>query len=243
MKISKTIISFTLIVSLLTCCVSTHAISPNKITYEEMHGGGALEQQINAELLSKFNDSVSDSSRGWGWACYPTPPNYKQINNYYCGPACLQMVLKHITGTEYSQTTLANAAGTNRTDGTYVYRMRNVLNSYQSTYTYAYTLVTSVSDLSNKIESSCTYNAPVIFHAMTGSLATYSGNNLGHYLVGHTIYQAAHPEAQVMYNDPYYKDYGQGQGNVYGTHTDTISAFYDALTKWGNRYLIYGTYA
>ena len=243
MKLLKTILSFILIISLVVICIPAYAVSSSKATYEEIHGGNELEQQINAELLAQFDDSVSNSSRGWGVACYPTPPNHQQINNYYCGPACLQIVLEQITGTSQNQSTLGAAAGTNSTDGTYVYRMRNTLNSRQSEYIYAYSQVSSVSSLQNKLDASFSDNAPVIFHAKTGSLAMYSGNNLGHYLVGHTLYQTSEPEAQVMYNDPFSKDYGQGKGNVYGTHTDTISAFYDALTKWGNRYLIYGDYA
>lgn len=66
----------------------------------------------------------------------------------------------------------------------------------------------------------------------------YNGTNLGHYVVGHTIFDPTYdPGVKVIYNDPYYKDYGKG--SVYGSHTDELSHFYLALTKWGKRYLIY----
>ena len=66
----------------------------------------------NKEIISTFDENNIIQTRGWGESCYPTVPTYKQENGYYCGPASLQMTLKHITGTKYSQSSLASSAGT-----------------------------------------------------------------------------------------------------------------------------------
>lgn len=206
--------------------------------YLEVQSGGEAKRNENKEIISTFDENNIIQTRGWGESCYPTVPTYKQENGYYCGPASLQMTLKHITGTKYSQSSLASSAGTASSIGTYVYKMRDVLNSRQSKYKYAYTTVSSQSDLQKKVTASIAKEAPVIFHAKTGSLQMYNGTNLGHYVVGHTIFDPTYdPGVKVSYNDPYYKDYGKG--SVYGNHTDKLSNFYLALTKWGKRYLIY----
>lgn len=100
------------------------------------------------------------------------------------------MVLKSITDTKYSQSSLASSASTTESNGTYVYKMRDVLNSKQSQYKYAYTTVSSQSDLESKVKKSIVRNAPVIFHTKTVALDIYNGRNFGHYVVGKTIYAA-----------------------------------------------------
>lgn len=215
-------------------------IEDDSSNYIEIQSGGAEEREKNDEIVSSFDNGPTIETRGWGETIRPAVPTYKQENGYYCGPASLQMVLKSITGTKYSQSTLASKsnAGTTSSDGTYVYKMRDVLNSKQSIYKYAYTTVSSQSDLQTKVKKSIMRNAPVILHTKTGSLKMYNGTNLGHYVVGHTIYAAGiDPTVLLTYNDPYYKDYGKG--SVYGSHTDTLSNFYKSLTNWGKRYLIY----
>lgn len=206
--------------------------------YFEVHSGGEYEQKKNQEIINTFDDNVLKQTRGWGESCYPTVPTYKQENGYYCGPASLQMTLKHITGTKFTQTELANCAGTNKDDGTYVYKMSNTLNEKQSKLKYAYVTVSSSLDLESKVTKSIYKEAPVIFHLKTKGLKMYNGNNIGHYVVGHTIYQPSYdPAVQIIYNDPFEKNYGVG--NVYGEHTDTLTNFYRCLTEWGQRYLIY----
>lgn len=206
--------------------------------YIEIQSGGIAERAKNEEILRTFDEDNFIQSRGWGESCYPTVPVYRQDNGFYCGPAALQMTLKHITNTKFSQDSLASSAGTTEKNGTYVYKMRDVLNSKQSKHKYAYTTVSSQSDLKRKVTASIAGEAPVIFHAKTGSLVMYNGTNLGHYVVGHTIYEPSYdPTVSISYNDSYYKNYGKG--SVYGNHTDTLANFYLALTKWGQRYLIY----
>lgn len=210
----------------------------DRTNYIEIQSGGAEEREINDEIISTFNTSLPLDRRGWGESCYPSVPTYQQETSYYCGPACLQMALYHITGTRYSQSSLASEAGRNSNDGTYVYKMRNVMNSKQSSVLYAYDTISSQNDLQTKIRLSIANEAPVFFHAMTAPLAMYNGVNLGHYLLGHVIYETGSANTvYVTYNDPWYEDYGNG--SVYGTHTDTLYNFYRSLTDYGSRYLIY----
>ncbi len=241
----KTILKVCFVASMVCAFVvpvsaTEELINVDDSNYIEVQSGGEEERKINDQIIASFDETTIKQTRGWGESCYPDVPVYKQETNYYCGPACLQMALKHITGTKYSQSSLASTAGTNSTDGTYVYKMRDTLNAKQSTRKYAYTTVSSQSDLQNKVTSSIAREAPVIFHAKTGPLQMYNGKNLGHYVLGHTIYEpASESKVYIAYNDPWDRDYGKG--TVYGTHTDTLQNFYKCLTQYGDRYLIYAS--
>lgn len=65
--------------------------------------------------------------------------NYRQDNDYYCGPANVKQVVQYLNGSSASQSTYASYMGTNSTDGTYVYAIRNALNNYTS-QSYSYVL-------------------------------------------------------------------------------------------------------
>ena len=207
--------------------------------YVEIHGGDAEQQRKNQEILSRKPNFEGVSMYGWGYGCIGDFPIYQQETSYYCGPACLQMVIEYLTGTKYSQSTLATKAGTASSGGTYVYRMANTLNDLQSENEYGYKQFTRSTTTASTLEGCLTgahsSSYPVIYHAMTGSLELYNGTNLGHYVVGVAI--SCNGGMHVAYVDPYYRDYGRG--SVFGLHTDTLSAFYDSLTKYASRYLIF----
>ncbi|WP_296128294.1 C39 family peptidase [uncultured Anaerococcus sp.] len=66
-------------------------------------------------------------------------PYRQQITNYYCGPACVQMVCDYYKlNTSRTQHTYAKDLGTNSAIGTYGSRIPAVLNKYISSYKYDY---------------------------------------------------------------------------------------------------------
>ena len=166
-------------------------------------------------------------------------PAYQQERGYWCGPANIKQVIQFINGSSSSQSTYANSMGTNSSDGTYVYKMAQELNSRQSKFTYAYEYVSfGLNDLKDRILRNITQDKPIILHAHTQYLYMYNGTNLGHYLTLSGYWfdtTAPGPQAapRAYYVDPYYLDYGRG--SVYGTHSDTMQNILNSVT---NRYII-----
>jgi hypothetical protein len=169
-------------------------------------------------------------------------PTYKQEKSYWCGPACLQMVIKYVTGSTISQATLASEAGTTATHGTFVYRMAEALraNSVNSKYYSIYDV-----DFDTTLRSSLDKRIPAIAHLCTRYLPVYNGKNYGHYVVlrGRYIYINApgiEPQsvketcggelAQAIYiNNVYYTDPFDGRPGVYGRHTVPLSVMLMAI--------------
>lgn len=167
--------------------------------------------------------------------------NYQQENGYYCGPANVKQVVQYLNGSSASQTTYATYMGTNSTDGTYVYAIKNALNNYTSqSYSYVlgsnYTSSTFSTLVKNKISS----NKPIILHANTSSLAMYNGTSLGHYLTvnGYT-YTASFGDStgidNIYYVDTWYGSYGNG--SVLGEHLDTTTNVFNTVNS-SSRYII-----
>lgn len=150
-------------------------------------------------------------------------PLVKQETTYYCGPASLKMVLSY-KGKSYSQSTLASYAGTNSSEGTYVYRMKDTLNRILGNR-YVYVNVNDQS-FGNGLVYSIDKDYPVICHVRTGALENYSGADTGHYVVS-TGYIAGFSGnnwvSDVYYNDPHYND------RYYGSHRDTFQNMSTAI--------------
>lgn len=167
--------------------------------------------------------------------------NYQQENGYYCGPANIKQVVQFLNGSSSSQSTYANYMGTNSTDGTYVYAMKNALNNYTS-QSYSYVLGSNYtsSSFSTLVKNKISANKPIILHANTSSLTMYNGTSLGHYLTvnGYT-YTAAFGDStgidNIYYVDTWYGSYGNG--SVLGEHMDTTSNVFNTVNS-SSRYII-----
>ncbi|MDD4402401.1 MAG: C39 family peptidase [Desulfitobacteriaceae bacterium] len=173
-------------------------------------------------------------------------PTYKQEKSYWCGPACLQMVIKYVTGSKISQETLATEAGTTSTKGTYVYKMAETLraHSVNSKYYSVYDV-----DFDTTFRSSLDKDIPAIAHLCTRYLPAYNGKNYGHYVVlrGRYIYindpgiepQSVEETCGVVMTQPlaeriyiselYYTDPYDGLTGVYGRHIVSPSVMLQAI--------------
>lgn len=114
-------------------------------------------------------------------------PYYAQEYSYYCAPACVQMVIKYLTGTYYSQSTLASLLGTT-TSETYVYMVAQVLNSLKANdgYYYGYNTIYQ-KDIIYAFRYAISRGYPVIPNVLTTSLnpqyAEYNLSPSGRYIV------------------------------------------------------------
>lgn len=74
-----------------------------------------------------------------GGGSAPPPPSglanlpmtyYRQVTNYFCGPATAQMVVKYVSGSLVSQYTIASYAGTSPNSGTSAYNVAKAIRTY-----------------------------------------------------------------------------------------------------------------
>ena len=150
-------------------------------------------------------------------------PLIQQENGYYCGPASLQMVLKY-KGKSYSQSKLAEYAGTTRKKGTYVYRMRDTLNDILGDK-YVYVQLNDQA-FGNGLLYSIDKGYPVICHVQTKTLKNYQGIDKGHYVVsiGYVAgFSGNYSVSNVRYNDPNHRK------KYFREHEDTFKNMSDAI--------------
>lgn len=160
-------------------------------------------------------------------------PLYRQPDEFTCGPTCMQMILKYVTGVKYniggdldkvgsSPTTDALAAMMNRKIGTDIY-----------TYTYVSNINTFLGHVYYSIDNS----RPLIFQIKPSSALknyeTYTGTMGGHYIVGRGYYWAQSGSSAVStisYSDPHYS-------TPYGNYTDDAADVY-AVVKNRTGYIV-----
>lgn len=111
----------------------------------------------------------------------------QQLNSYTCGPASSYMAIGGWNGTgsitgstttaklERLATQMESASGV----GTYVYKVRDVLNTYTSNHDYAYYKGSTLDQYLFRVYTfnSLSYDRAPILHAKTAALSYYNGHN------------------------------------------------------------------
>ena len=88
---------------------------------------------------------------------------YGQEKKYTCGPACVKMALKYLTGITYSELTIENACNTSSQTGTLLSNMKTYINSEQNINTYYNQYLADLTTMKNNLFSGIvTYDAPPI---------------------------------------------------------------------------------
>lgn len=207
--------------------LETLTVPSERVNEEYVEEVALLSAKIESYIKTK---SVARSTSGKQLSV----PLYQQANDFYCGPASVQMVLRYLTGTTYAQSTLANSMNTSRNGGTYVYCITDELNSRTSSGNYQHLQTYNVS-FSNGLVYSIDKNKPVICHVMTGALPNYNYSvNTGHYIVAtgyYVAYSGSSGAATCKYNDPHYDD------NYYGKYTCDISQMTAAINNNSGFYI------
>jgi len=178
---------------------------------------------------------------------YISMPLRIQQRTYWCGPASGQEVLDYDWGylstvSKYSQSFLATQMGTTEGDGTYVYKLTNVLNQYKynSNFYWIYYLISSdETTAANQIYSSAKYDVSsyegLIYHTNTypfygtdswgeryGLIGYFNpngtnGHSTGHYVAGYGYSQDSSGRHRVYYLDS--NDSNYGWGSTKGAHS------------------------
>ena len=157
-----------------------HAAEEGETASESVHHADEnapdLEDPERIRKIEKTNALIEEYMlnkgmmyRGAGNTVYVTVR--MQQGGSYCGPACVQMIIEALTGTVYSQSTLALKLETDDS-GTYVYMIRNVLNNFIGTGSYEY-VGTWQSTFGNSLVYSIDKGKPMVCQVKTGTLDPY----------------------------------------------------------------------
>lgn len=122
-------------------------------------------------------------------------PHYRQEQPTWCGPASMQMVVHYVTGTRYSQASLAGVLGTGA-HGTYIDALANQLAAYTG---LGYELgITSNGNFYNNVKADFDANYPVIYDVDASVLDGIYSKPTPHFVVG-VGYDA---NGNLHYSDP-----------------------------------------
>lgn len=159
-------------------------------------------------------------------------PIKKQINDYYCGPASVRMVLLY-HGIDQSQSYIAGKIGT-QPAGSDVLPMRTYLNSQVGSGTYTYVNVTEL-NFADGLTYSIDKGKPLICMVQTSKLPYYNGHRSVHFLVakGYDWSMAGSDSySTVTLNDP------NNNSAYYGKRTCTWSEMNQALKATNGWYIL-----
>lgn len=127
---------------------------------------------------------------------------YGQQTSMSCGPACVRMVLKNLTGTTYTEATIRNNTNYSSTYGTYLSDLVSYLNEKQDENEYGTYYQKSKTTMKKNLYTSIkTNSAPAIIGVRPSASDgfPYSGTG-GHFL---TVYAITTDKASVMVCDPW----------------------------------------
>lgn len=123
---------------------------------------------------------------------------YQQETSYYCVPACVKSVLKYLTGTTYSQSSIANAMGTT-TSGTYSSKIAPYLNEKQD-YNYIRTTYPEQNTMCNFLYYAvANHDTPALMSIVNSTGANWHYATNGHRLVVNAVYS---DDSRIQFADP-----------------------------------------
>ncbi|QIB70305.1 hypothetical protein Ami103574_13835 [Aminipila butyrica] len=188
---------------------------------------------VNKDLSNSIgiNSLAANTSSKWSVS---NPVIFKQSKTWNCGPASALIAIAGWNGYVKGSTnakkmaTLETAMGSNSSDGTMVYKMVDVLNTYTSGYAYKKGSRLDSWDFMVSIEDSVAKDKAPILHAKTKYLDYYNGHNTGHYIA-------------IVADDSKYTTVTLHDTNrddaYYGAHEVPMSQAHDAVSAT-ERYLI-----
>lgn len=157
-------------------------------------------------------------------------PSYEQETLYYCGPASVQLAMLLLTGKTKSQKEYAKMLGTTEPDGTYVYKIAEVLNqAKKNDYgwreigdDYSRFWEPVVKNLSEE-------KIPLIAKIYTNHLKIYKNNRYDHYLTITGYYETGNNKTRKIYYFDSFKCPKVGNAN-FGHHEATLEEFMNGTT-------------
>lgn len=195
-KMTKAILNFALIVTCATpLTVSAKNGDMNGLSDE---GEIYIRSEEYKNKIKKKTEWVENQSK---MSLFRSPgvlgvPHYKQEQGTWCGPASMQMVVHYVTGTYYSQASLASVLGTGP-NGTYIDVLANQLHAYTG---LAYEVgLTSQGNFYNNVKADFDANYPVVYDVDASYLDPFYQGFTPHFVVG-VGYSS---NGSLHYSDPF----------------------------------------
>lgn len=174
-----------------------------------------------------------------GLCLYTNVPLIQQTKTFNCGPTAALQVLysmgcqNQVTGqtNEDKISQLEKDCGTNKEDGTIVWKLTNTLNQYTTRADYRYILGSGMTmeDFQKKVETSLFYDVAPILHAKTQYLDYYNGHESGHYIA---VCEVDNATGKIRVQDC------NCNNKYYGQHTVPIEKAFRSINVESWRYLI-----
>lgn len=159
----------------------------------------------------------------------------KQEDSTKCGPAVVQMVLRHMGYTYESQTTIQNVIKGKDTMGTSMSKVLDYLNSHQEDNLYAECYFTDEASLRLFLDVASQLNLPVVFTAKVFQTDVTAGRwpykTGGHF----TVLRGINSSGKYPIADPfYYKKYVAGSDDS-GVHLRTWNDIEKVNKNYGKK--------
>lgn len=234
-RILAFLLSITMILGMSICVYAKEDIDSIKLEQSPDYYSEKNQQEIN-ELKERIEKEENEKGivRS-GYSKNLSVPIYQQVGHSNCGAASGRMVLKYKTGKDYGEDTLATAMEIPKYNFAYVYKVREVLNSYLGANSYKEVLTSSI-NFGSGLFSSINKDMPVVCHVNGGVLPNYNGAaNPGHYVVAKGYYQNSQGmqgASTVTYHDPHYNN------QFYGTYTTSVSVMQQAINNNAGFYIM-----
>ncbi|ERJ82732.1 hypothetical protein HMPREF1987_01329 [Peptostreptococcaceae bacterium oral taxon 113 str. W5053] len=154
---------------------------------------------------------------------------YGQETNHSCGPACIRMALRYLTGTDYGEAEIYNGCLT----GTYLRDMARYINTKQSVNPYVQKYQVSRTEMKNDLSAGINvYNAPPIvgIRELTRNGWPY---DLGKHFV--TVYGVGDNQSSFSICDPWAGYVGDSSNRWYRKSADVLYQAY-SLVNLGYMY-------
>lgn len=199
------------------------------------------------DALASLDKAVEDYFSSFVSACSTTDDEVasvsttlvQQLNGYTCGPASSYMAIDGWSGTGSitgSTTTeklkrLATQMESSSDVGTYVYKLKNILNTYTNKYNYAYYEGSTLDEFLFRIYTfnSLSYNRAPILHAKTAALSYYNNHNTGHYIA---VTEFDYNTMEVRLHDP------NNNNAYYGIYRVPYEEAHSSIADYSGRYYI-----
>ena len=236
---SKRLLSLICIVAVL---VSVFAFPANAATTTESNNGAA---EATDEQVDYWNNqdkaNESDVNRTETEALAELSPNtraaswiltsryfyyYGQEKGYSCGPACVKMALRNITGIAYSESVIRTGCNTTPS-GTYLSDMVEYINEMQDHNLYvARYLQTKATMQSNLYTGIVNWDAPPIIGVRESTTSGWNYNLGGHFV---TVYAVSSDKSAFLISDPWSGYIGDSANRDLNISVDNLYTGYNAI--------------
>lgn len=197
-------------------------------TDEQMQYWASQDKDALCKAYRTENEVLAAATSSTSWIY--TSRNfyyYGQETNYSCGPACVKMALRNITGTAYAESAIRAGCKTTATDGTYLSDMVSYINSMQSYNYYIARYKQTKDTMKNELYNGITiFDSPPIVGLKETTSNGWHYNLSGHFV---TIFCVTSTKTTFAVTDPWSGYIGDAANRDIMMSVDNLYDSYNAV--------------